>query len=63
MFIAQKLGIEILQTNNKAKLLENIQAQLFNEANDLIANDPELQRRHGEKLVAEKIKDIKRDNI
>ncbi len=63
VFIAQKLGIEIPQTNNKAKLRESIRAQLFKEATDLITNDPELQRRYGEKLIAEKISDIKRDYI
>ena len=63
VFIAQKLGIEIPQTNNKAKLRESIRAQLFEEVTDLITNDPELQRRHGEKLIAEKISGIKRDHI
>jgi hypothetical protein len=61
VFIAQKLGIEIPQANNKAKLRQSIRGQLLQEATDLITNDPELQRRHAEKLIAEKIRDIKRD--
>jgi len=63
VFIAQKLDLKIPQTNNKAKIRQNIRAQLLNEATNLITNDPELQRRHSEKLIAEKIRDIKRDNI
>ncbi|MBT3362138.1 MAG: hypothetical protein HN929_03325 [Chloroflexi bacterium] len=63
VFIAQKLDIEIPQTNNRAKLRQSIRAQLLKEATDLITNDPELLRRHGEKLIAQKIVDIKRDNI